>query len=293
MTALPTGTHNPYAIPFTPQPGLAPQPGPAPQPGIAPQVAYPLPATPQIAYAPPAAPQPAYPPPPTAQPAYPPAAQPAYPPPAAQPAYPPPEEPPIRPEEAPTPPELFGAPGLDLRDPEGHAAAAGAATAPQDTPRAEAQSPEQPPSPVSTLDPEAYPPARCGAIAARLALEEPAEQVYREERLDAEGWERVHEHWLDRIDAEVARGRGQLQAEYDAAYLGALESDRGALTPDTYAALAEAAERDAIEEELQARKLPEDAWPHIHRVWLGRLLGDLKLAKEVRARIASIRAALP
>ena len=60
---------------------------------------------------------------------------------------------------------------------------------------------------------------------------------------------------------------------------------------DDYARLAEAAERGAVEGALFERGLPERAWPHIHRVWIGRMAGDSVIGKQVRSAIDTLRAA--
>lgn len=137
-----------------------------------------------------------------------------------------------------------------------------------------------------------YPPDRCGAFAARLACDEGStSDLLRAEDLDAARWKRVHEHWLDRIRDEASRGRKKLLTEYDGAYLSALEAKRGPIALEEYAKLAEAAERGAISGALTERGLPEGAWPHIHRVWIGRMVKDVRLGKQVRAAIDALRAA--
>lgn len=194
------------------------------------------------------------------------------------------------------PPELRGVPGLDPGDGHEGMSPSGAPTAaePGDE-AAPGAATSKAGSPAAEVDPDAYPPARCGGIAARLALEDEGArgEVLREERLDPAAWSEVHEHWLARIDADVARRRTASQEAYDAGYVEALEADRGTLTAETYAALAEAAERFAVEEALSDRKLPAGAWPPIHRVWLQRLIRDDAQAREVRAAVSAIRAALP
>jgi hypothetical protein len=142
---------------------------------------------------------------------------------------------------------------------------------------------------------EAYPPPRCGAIAARLACTNGDEgeggDVLRAEDLDAGRWERVHAHWLDRIREEAARSRKTLLSDYDRAYVGALEAERGTVVLEEYARLAEAAERGEVEGALAERGLPEGAWPHIHRLWIERMVKDVRLGKQVRGAIDARRAA--
>ncbi|WP_437570562.1 DUF2169 family type VI secretion system accessory protein [Sorangium sp. So ce542] len=146
--------------------------------------------------------------------------------------------------------------------------------------------------PVPDVAFEAYPPQRCGAIAARLACDEGSTRdLLRAEELDEERWKRVHAHWLDRIREEAARGRKRLLSDYDGAYVAVLEAKRGPTAVGDYARLAEAAERNAIAAALAYRGLPQAAWPHIHRVWIQRMVKDVRLAKQVRSEIDALRAA--
>lgn len=139
---------------------------------------------------------------------------------------------------------------------------------------------------------EAYPPERCGAIAARLACDPgSAGDVLRAEELDEARWQRVHTHWLDRIRDEAARSRKRLLSDYDGAYVAALEAMRGPIAVGDYARLAEAAERSAIEVALAERGLPEGTWPRIHRVWIERMVKDVRLGKQIRSEIDTLRAA--
>lgn len=137
--------------------------------------------------------------------------------------------------------------------------------------------------PVQLAD---YPPTRCGDIAARLACDEASgTEILRLEGLESGAWGRVHDHWLQIIREDTVRSRRVLLAEYDAAYVRALEARRGRLEVDEYAALAEAAERGAVSEALSAAGLPAGAWPHIHRVWIERMVKDLTMARAVRKGI--------
>ncbi len=145
---------------------------------------------------------------------------------------------------------------------------------------------------VAEVDVEEYPPVRCGAIAARIACDPGAgADVLRAADLDAAGWRRVHEHWQARIEAEASRGRTKLRADYDSAYVTAIEAERSPITLDVYARLAEAQERGAMGGVLSEMRFPEDAWLHIHRSWIPRMVKDLKLAKQVRVAIAEVRSA--
>jgi hypothetical protein len=139
---------------------------------------------------------------------------------------------------------------------------------------------------------DTYPPERCGAIAARVACTdaEVGDPLLRE-GLNAEQWQRVHAHWLNRIRDEAARGRKKLLLDYDNAYVATLEGVRGPIELHAYAKLAEAAERSAVRGVLAELGLPEGAWPHVHRVWIQRMVKEIRLGKEVRAIIERLRAA--
>ncbi|WP_437609334.1 DUF2169 domain-containing protein [Sorangium sp. So ce834] len=138
---------------------------------------------------------------------------------------------------------------------------------------------------------EAYPPERCGAIAARLACDPGSTRdLLRAEELDEARWQRVHAHWLDRIHDEAARSRKMLLSSYDGAYVAALDAKRGPIAVSDYARLADAAERSALAGALAERDLPEGAWPHIHRVWIQRMVKDVRLGKLVRREIDALRA---
>ncbi|WP_437484888.1 DUF2169 domain-containing protein [Sorangium sp. So ce1014] len=146
--------------------------------------------------------------------------------------------------------------------------------------------------PVPEVAFEAYPPQRCGAIAARLACDEGSTgDILRVEELDEVRWQRVHAHWLDRIRDEAARNRKRLLSDYDGAYVAALEAKRGPIAVSDYARLAEAAERGALAGALVERGLPEGAWLHIHRVWIERMVKDVRLSKQARSEIDALRAA--
>jgi hypothetical protein len=147
--------------------------------------------------------------------------------------------------------------------------------------------------PEVEIDFDVYPPPRCGAIAARLACAGSDDgtigEILRGEDLDASRWQPVHAHWLERARAEAARSRKTLMSEYDGGYVGALEAERGVIALEEYARLAEAAERGEVAGALAEGGLPEGAWAHIHRVWIGRMVKDVRLGKQVRGAIEACR----
>lgn len=139
---------------------------------------------------------------------------------------------------------------------------------------------------------ERYPIERCAAIAVRIACEASSTgEILRAEGLDPEQWQRAHAHWLDRIADSGARDRKRMLSDYDRAYVGELEARRGRISLEEYARLAEAAERGAAASALAERGLPEGAWPHLHRLWIGRLVKDVRLGREVRRKVEEAREA--
>jgi hypothetical protein len=188
---------------------------------------------------------------------------------------------PSPPQETPAPPALIGPIAVVAREIEVARESEAIAVLPAVQPEVE-------------IDVDVYPPPRCGAIAARLACagsdDDKIGEILRGEELDASRWQRVHAHWLERARAEAARSRKTLMAEYDGGYVGALEAERGAIALEEYARLAEAAERGEVAGALAESGLPEGCWAHIHRVWIGRMVKDVRLGKQVRGAIDARRA---
>ncbi|XXX71829.1 DUF2169 domain-containing protein [Sorangium sp. So ce134] len=179
-----------------------------------------------------------------------------------------------------------------VAEPAPPAATAPAAEAPEQRPAAPpeqrpAAPPEQRPAepPVEPgLPVEAYPLARCAAIAARLAKRPDAlDAILAAEALSPDTWEALHAHWLDAIRAEVGRGKRRLLSSYDAAYVAALEAERGPITAGEYARLVIASERGNDARALAELGLPDGALLRLRRVWLERVVKDPAAAQEVRA----------
>ncbi|WP_437805346.1 DUF2169 family type VI secretion system accessory protein [Sorangium sp. So ce1078] len=141
---------------------------------------------------------------------------------------------------------------------------------------------EGPAEPALPVD--AYPLARCAAIAARLAKRPAAlGEILEAEALSPDTWEALHAHWLDAIRADVGRGKRRLLASYDAAYIAALEAERGPITAGEYARLVIASERGNDAQALAELGLPDGALLRLRRVWLERIVKDPVAAQEVRA----------
>lgn len=138
---------------------------------------------------------------------------------------------------------------------------------------------------------DTFPMERCARIEARLACStgETAE-ILRAEELDASGWQKLHTHWLVAIREETDRRKKTLLSKYDGAYVSELEAQRGPITLNDYARLAEGAERGVIGEEMARRGLPAAGWPNLQRVWIDRMVRDVRVGKEVRRMMDVARA---
>ncbi|AUX44041.1 hypothetical protein SOCE26_055010 [Sorangium cellulosum] len=135
-----------------------------------------------------------------------------------------------------------------------------------------------------TLPVDVYPLVRCAAIAARLARRPEAQDVLlAAEALSPDTWEALHAHWLDAIRADVGRGKRRLLSSYDAAYIAALEAERGTISAGEYARLVIAAERGNEAQTLVELGLPDGVLLRLRRVWLERTVKDPAAAQEVRA----------
>ncbi|MGK3993244.1 DUF2169 family type VI secretion system accessory protein [Sorangium sp. So ce1024] len=173
---------------------------------------------------------------------------------------------------------------LYLVEPARPAATAPEPDVPEPLPAAVSELPpsESPSAPALPVD--AYPLARCAAIAARLARRPEAQDAILEaEELSPDAWEGLHAHWLDAIRADVGRGKRRLLSSYDAAYVAALEAERGTITAGEYARLAIAAERGNEARTLAELGLPDGALLRLRRVWLERTVKDPATAQELRA----------
>ncbi|WP_437730045.1 DUF2169 family type VI secretion system accessory protein [Sorangium sp. So ce1335] len=130
----------------------------------------------------------------------------------------------------------------------------------------------------------AYPIERCAVVAATLAQRPgDCDTLLKAEELTPKTWQWLHAHWLDEIQAELARRKKKLLSAYDAAYVAALEKERGPITAGEYAQLVIAAEQGQGQTALAELGLPDESMMPIRRVWLERIVKDQKAAAEVRA----------
>ncbi|WP_437981658.1 DUF2169 family type VI secretion system accessory protein [Sorangium sp. So ce117] len=139
--------------------------------------------------------------------------------------------------------------------------------------------PEEPAPPLA-----AYPIERCAVIAAKLA-QRPADcdTILKAEKLTPKNWQSLHEQRLDEIQDEIARRKKKLLSAYDAAYVAALEKERGPITAGEYAQLVISAEQGQGQAALAELGLPDESMMRIRRVWLERIVKDKKAAAAVRA----------
>ncbi|WP_437834342.1 DUF2169 domain-containing protein [Sorangium sp. So ce1153] len=181
--------------------------------------------------------------------------------------------------EEPAPPAMLG----PLARPDWGATEPSAEAAPE--PDTQANEPGPLPAAEETAPPlAAFPIERCAAIAAKLARR-PADRdtILKAEELTPKTWQWLHIRRLDEIQDEVARRKKKLLSAYDAAYVAALEKERGPITAGEYAQLVIAAEQGQGQAALAELGLPDESMMRIRRVWLERIVKDKKAAAEVRA----------
>ncbi len=148
---------------------------------------------------------------------------------------------------------------------------------------ASSDAPPAPEAPEVSI-PERCPIARCGAIAAQIALRpEDVDLLLEREELRQREWQAAHAHWMSAIRDEAKRGEQTLLAAYDKAYVEAIEAARGPITAADYARLVRASERGVEAEALGEMGLPKGALLRVKRVWLARIVRDKDAAKALRA----------
>lgn len=145
--------------------------------------------------------------------------------------------------------------------------------------------PAQPVEPPLPLD--AYPLERCAAITASVARRKGKRAAILERHeLTEEVWARLERHWAEAIQKELGRGNAAMLHAFDAAYVGQLEEERGAIDAEQYARLLVAVERGGETEALAALDLPRGAMMLVKRVWGRRIAGSPALGKQVRRAVA-------
>jgi hypothetical protein len=180
--------------------------------------------------------------------------------------------------------------------------------------------PSRPPKPALASSIE-----RCAAIAARIAAPgADRAAILAEEDLTPEVWEKEHARWLGEIQDELDRGNQKLLelvqehqrivekqhvdldtlqvvdlvfeqhrrllVAYDAAYVAAIEEQRGPIMAGEFARLSRAADRGEAGPVLAELRLPEGSINRIRRVWRAKMDKDPRAAAEVRAAIQAGKA---
>ncbi len=132
---------------------------------------------------------------------------------------------------------------------------------------------------------------RCAALDASIAHRpEDTGAILKTAQLDAATWSRVKAHHLTLIRAEMKRGKTALLGEYDTAYVGQLEKERGPLAGPQFAKILVHAERGEPSQAAKELKLPLDAIPRIHRRWIAKMASEPAVAASVWGHLASARA---
>jgi hypothetical protein len=142
-------------------------------------------------------------------------------------------------------------------------------------------------SPALASDP--FPIERCAAIAASCALRAAdLAAILGANDLSEDDWDALEHRWSQALRLDAQQGRPERLAAYDRAYVARLEEERGPITPEAYARLALAHERDkaALTRALRDLELPWGATPRILRVFAERIAADPALADRVRAAMA-------
>ena len=106
--------------------------------------------------------------------------------------------------------------------------------------------------------------------------------------LTEERWSALAAHWEDAIQDGLKRGRSDLLATFDAAYVDQLEAERGSLTVDDYARLAVSAERGTSVGRARGAGPTRGAMQRIQRVWLKKM-GKSPGAREERTERSQAR----
>jgi len=148
-----------------------------------------------------------------------------------------------------------------------------------------APSPPRVPAPPS--DPSSI--ERCAEIAASCALRAAdTAAILLANGLSEDDWDAFEHRWAQVLRKDAEKGQTARLAAYDRAYVARLEEERGPITPEAYAQLALAHERDrgALTRALRDLGLPWGVTPRILRVFSERMAADPTLAARVRAAMA-------
>jgi hypothetical protein len=120
---------------------------------------------------------------------------------------------------------------------------------------------------------------------ATLSAEIDLKPDVRQTTLDAAGldearFDEVHQRWQAAIDGELDRGRWELGAAYDDAYVARMELERGALDIHDYTLIEVAQERGRSDAQLDAMAIPRVAAMPIMRCWIRRIASNFELVEQ-------------
>lgn len=166
------------------------------------------------------------------------------------------------------PPPMLGAPLFELAT----AKAAGSGEAPTIA------------SGPVTLETDPVSIERCAAIAAAIAEQrEPRDEVLASNGLTSDAWRLVEDHWTKAIAADAKSSPARLLGAYDAAYVAAIESFRGPVTPEEYGRLLHAMKAGKVNDALVGLRIQRTAMTRLMRVWTRKLAEDPQLLRKVQS----------
>lgn len=150
----------------------------------------------------------------------------------------------------------------------------------------------QAPAPLPARSPADFSIEECAAVTAQIdQASRPLAEILEASSLSAEDWLAIKKHWTKALRAETQRGKTALLKRYDAAYVAALERDRGPIQVEEYARLAVAAEQGSADEALEELKLPAPGLIRVQRVWMRKLVEDPELGAKARRAMERAREA--
>jgi len=102
--------------------------------------------------------------------------------------------------------------------------------------------------------------------------------------LSEDDWDAFEHRWMQVLKKDAEQSRSDRLAAYDDAYVARMEEERGPITPEAYArlVLAHQRDKDALTRALRELGLPWGATPRIQRVYSDRMAADPALAERVR-----------
>ncbi len=138
----------------------------------------------------------------------------------------------------------------------------------------------------------AFPPERCGALAAKLACRpRDARQILLENDLERERYAALERCYEEIIRQEGERGERTTLLAFDRGFLEQLETERGPITPQDFARLKVAGERGTDDAALEALAIPREALVRLERDCVRRMVADAGFRSQLRDALAALRGA--